>query len=122
MSLTALRGLLPSAKSVSAVLVLTVSLPLTTATVRGTEAAAEEDRFDAPTAASYPVATRSLSFADRVSMPSELADPLPTSGLLDPLAVVGSGTDCTNVPVGEYSSRNTGAPLPDSAVEPSPNR
>src|ERR1700722_9139447 len=107
--LVALRGLFPSAKSVKAVVVSALSVTPTRATVRGMVAAALLETLDVPTPVSYPVAMRYWPLPDRVSIPSDTAVPLAVRGLLAPLAMVGSPTDCTRVPVGLYSSRETWA-------------
>ncbi len=53
-------------------------------------------------------------------IPSEV--PTPVSMSLFPLPVEGSEIDCTNVPLGVYSSTNTTFPVLTRAADPSPRR
>ena len=79
--LTALRGLLPSAKSASAVEVSTLPSNPTRPTVRGTIAPAVLDNEPlAGSVVAYPVSNRYRPSVDSVSMPSETAVPLAMSG------------------------------------------
>jgi hypothetical protein len=59
---------------------------------------------------------------ERVSVPSEVALPLPVTRRCAPSVVVGSGTVCTGLPSGRNSSRKSGAAAPLSAPVPSPTR
>ena len=122
----ALRMLLASPKLVTAVLVFTVPLALTTPTSRGSAAAVVPVMLLTPGTASYPGTSRQAPLPDNVISPSELAVPLVVSGLLEPLAAVGIASDATGAavaePVGANSSRLTAVEAELSAAAPVPVR
>ena len=76
----------------------------------------------APGAASYPVTAMKRPSAERSIRPSDRDWPVAVSRWLPSAAAVGRATDWTLVPVGPYSSRNTGAALLDRAAAPVPTR
>jgi hypothetical protein len=59
---------------------------------------------------------------ERVTKPSEVAVPEAVRRLFEPLTDVGIAMDCTKVPAGVYSSRNTAVALAERAAEPLPTR
>src|SRR6516165_1289500 len=107
--LVALRGLLPVAQSVSAVVVSMLPFASTRPTTRLTVVDAVPATPAVPRAASYPLSTRKLLSAERVSSPSEVADPEAVSRWFDPFTAVGMGRLWTGAPPDcVYSSRKTG--------------
>ena len=48
--------------------------------------------------------------------------PWTMSGLFEPLTALGTGTDCTKVPPGAYSSMKTELPVAANVSVPSPTR
>ena len=124
--LAAVRMLLPSGVSVSAVVVSIWPLASTRPTTRFTTAVVSVDGSVPPksTSASYPVNNRYSPFTERVIKPSK-PEAAATRRLFAPLAVVGNAIDWTGGLAGtavvENSSRKTGtAPL--IAALPLPTR
>ncbi len=121
-SVTAPRMLLVENASVIVVEVSTVPVPSTRATTRGVGGLAVDATEAVPGTAAYPASVTYRPSADRAKAPSDVAEPLVVSGWFGPLAAVGTGIDCTSVPSGVYSSRNTGAAALVSVPAPEPTR
>ena len=100
----------------------TTPFPSTRATTRFVAAVGVDATAAVPRSASNPARLRYRPSADSARAPSEVAVPLRVSRRFAPTADVGRAIDCTSVPDGVYSSRNTAVAPLLSAELPSPTR